>query len=88
MRPYIHFFHFNTKDLYMLHLPLINTKLSPEDCVFQKITLDIDFQLPPNHASISTPSGRLFLNGGKGALDKMYEMDFENSRLIPRKSMR
>jgi hypothetical protein len=87
-RPFLHYFHFNTKDLYLLFFPLETEKMNPEDCIFQKITLDIDFNLPPNHASISTSEGKLYLNGGKGNLDKMYEMNFETRRMIQRKSMR
>jgi hypothetical protein len=87
-KPFLHYFHPNSKDLFLLNLPLYNSISTPEDCIFHKVSLDIPFNIPSNHTSVSTPDGRLFLNGGKGSLDKLYEMNFEERKLVPKRSMK
>ena len=87
-KPFIHYFHPNTKDLFLYNLSLNDPMHNSPDYIFQKMILDIPFNIPANHTSLTTPDGRLFLNGGKGSLDKMYEMNFEERKLMQKCSMK
>jgi len=86
--PFLHYFYPNSKSLFLLKLPHEFSLQDDRRWIFENIQVNIDFNLPLNHASIATKDGKLFLNGGKDKLDKMYEYNFEEKRLIPRKSMR
>jgi Kelch motif len=60
------------------------------DSPCQEKQLNIDSMIPRNHASLITPSGRVFLCGGcdeNGASDQVFELNFEDQTLIQKKSM-
>lgn len=66
--PYLHFFQNNSKELYLLDLKNINSKNS--NLFFEKITLDIDFNIPNFHKSIALPNGDIYLIGGSFDFDE------------------
>jgi len=87
---YLHFFQNHENRVHYLDLEkLISTNIP----VFQTIQLDVKFNIPPFHKSITTPKGDIFLIGGSDAdnskkkLRSTFIFDFKLNTLVPKANM-
>ena len=89
-KKYLHFFQQKSNILHLLDLELIK---STGKCEFQRIELNIDFQIPRWHRSIITPFNEIYLTGGvdrdevETKLKEAYIYDFSKQKLVPLSSM-
>ena len=61
IKPFLHFFQNNSKDLHLFYLQDLVKK---NEVQFEKIQLDIEFNIPNFHKSVNLPNGDLYLVGG------------------------
>ena len=82
-RKFLHFFQNNENYLHILNLNEL--KFNNGNPVFERIRLNIDFQIPRFHKSIATNNGDIYLTGGS-LFDRksqyIYVYDFNRKTLI------
>ena len=74
----LHFFKQNTQNLFVLDLSKVNPNSPSTKVSFDKLTLNIDFKIPYDHASVCLPTGTLYLTGGTD-YQKYFKEAFEYS---------
>ena len=89
-RNYLHYFEEQTKNIYLLNIEDYSNHLKN----FSAIELDINFEIPDYHRSISTPNGDIYLIGGemtsledKPTINLVYLYDFIKKTLNSKSSM-
>ena len=87
---YLHFFQNHENRLHYLDIDRISTNYNP---IFQSVQLDINFNIPPFHKSITTSKGHIYLIGGSDSdnsrkkLKTTYQFDFKKNVLLQKNNM-
>lgn len=92
-KKYLHYFEPGTKNLYLFNVTkkLLEDTTNPQN--FERVELDIDFDISPHHRSIITPSGFIYLVSGEPAYDpdqasgSCHLFNYNNNTLIKKASM-
>lgn len=89
-RNYLHYFEERTKNIHLLNIEDYWNHIKN----FSIVEMDIGFEIPDYHRSISLPNGDIFLIGGemtlledKPTINMVWSYDFLQKTLIPKSSM-
>ncbi|KRX03576.1 hypothetical protein PPERSA_04128 [Pseudocohnilembus persalinus] len=89
-KSFLHFFQHKSKIFHFVNLEDLKMGLPPK---FYQINLNINFNIPRWHKSISLPDGQVVITGGVSCeikdkkLNNCYQLDFTNRKLLPIPSM-